>query len=268
MKYIGLICLAVLAMAVGYGTALHEKQVEARNTVQLTGHVPIVVPKIEPRLTATVTVTPVKKTKKVSKVTGKEPPKIPNGARFANHNWCVADQIVDGSNALTDWSDLDRPMFQEHVLLEGQWIILNFYHDKYQKQCLFLMKGMEIQLSSLMSGAINTDGKEYFLPSDQHPDSPLHNHLGLFCITHKKVDKYSKKYNCSMPYSMFYLNGEGQAIHACQPKDAKRLGKPASHGCNRVDYRIAPALYTMVDLGYGPVYVANVCLKATKTSKQ
>jgi len=54
---------------------------------------------------------------------------------------------------------------------------------------------------------------------------------------------YSKKYdNAPMPYSIFF-NG-GYAIHGTN--HTRRLGRPASHGCVRLNTNNARKLYSMV----------------------
>lgn len=54
---------------------------------------------------------------------------------------------------------------------------------------------------------------------------------------------HSRKYDMSpMPYSVFYHGG--YAIHGTSA--VKRLGKPASHGCVRLDTANARRFYTLV----------------------
>ncbi|RUM99638.1 L,D-transpeptidase [Pseudaminobacter arsenicus] len=54
---------------------------------------------------------------------------------------------------------------------------------------------------------------------------------------------YSRKYDMSpMPYSVFYHGG--YAIHGTSA--VKRLGKPASHGCVRLDTANAKRFYSLV----------------------
>lgn len=54
---------------------------------------------------------------------------------------------------------------------------------------------------------------------------------------------YSRKYDMSpMPYSVFYHGG--YAIHGTSA--VKRLGKPASHGCVRLDTENARRFYSLV----------------------
>lgn len=55
---------------------------------------------------------------------------------------------------------------------------------------------------------------------------------------------YSKKYdNAPMPYSVFF-NG-GYAIHGTN--HVKQLGRPASHGCVRLDTANAAQFYSLVE---------------------
>ena len=60
---------------------------------------------------------------------------------------------------------------------------------------------------------------------------------------------YSRKYDMSpMPYSVFYPGG--YAIHGTSA--VRRLGKPASHGCVRLDTANAARFYSLVkEIGPG-----------------
>jgi lipoprotein-anchoring transpeptidase ErfK/SrfK len=60
---------------------------------------------------------------------------------------------------------------------------------------------------------------------------------------------YSRKYDMSpMPYSVFYHGG--YAIHGTSA--VRRLGKPASHGCVRLDTANAARFYSLVkEIGPG-----------------
>lgn len=110
----------------------------------------------------------------------------------------------------------------------GKWIEINLFHGKGQLQHFTAYEGKKVVYSGLVSGAMTDIDR----PADQHPDEP-HNHLGWFWIKEKNQHYWSKENKCPMLNALFYANGHGHAIHSCQVKDIKRLGKPASHGCTR-----------------------------------
>jgi len=66
---------------------------------------------------------------------------------------------------------------------------------------------------------------------------------GVYHPTHLEPSWFSKQYdNAPMPYSIFFHGG--YAIHgSCE---IKRIGKPASHGCVRLDPKNAKALFEIV----------------------
>lgn len=171
----------------------------------------------------------------------------------------LVDYVLAGNPNPDQTSSMLYQTFLNHVANGGKWILLNFYAENGQKQSLDAVCGNGVVKSTLISGARRCEGVQHFLESWNHPDYPFHDHLGIFPITGKKADKRSKKYKCPMPYSIFYLNGEGQAIHACQVKDAKKLGNPNSSGCDRAHYLFAPWLYGWVgDVPRDLVYVVTV----------
>ena len=132
-------------------------------------------------------------------------------------------------------------LFLEHVKSGGKWILINYYHQGTRKQSFTAYEGSEKYLNGHISGA-STD---LDCRDDHHPDSP-HNHLGLLWITHKNSKYWSKSYKCWMKYAMFYCNGNGHAIHACQKRDIPKLGNPASHGCIRTHPDKAKKLFGWV----------------------
>jgi lipoprotein-anchoring transpeptidase ErfK/SrfK len=78
---------------------------------------------------------------------------------------------------------------------------------------------------------VSTGRKGYTTPSGNYQPYML-----------KKLH-YSKKYdNAPMPYSIFFHGG--YAIHATG--EIERLGRPASHGCIRLELRNARWLYRIV----------------------
>lgn len=65
---------------------------------------------------------------------------------------------------------------------------------------------------------------------------------------------YSRKYdNAPMPHSVFFHGG--YAVHATN--HVKKLGRPASHGCVRLDPAAAADFYQLVEL-FGPANTAIV----------
>lgn len=71
-----------------------------------------------------------------------------------------------------------------------------------------------------------------------------HTPRGAFVPYMLKPIHYSKKYdNAPMPNSIFFVGG--YAIHATY--DLKNLGRPASHGCIRLNPRNAEWLYYLVE---------------------
>lgn len=180
----------------------------------------------------------------------------------ANPKWNVMEKVLH-SNPHPDWMSQEKwNELVVHINADEEWILNNYYHDDSQKQCTFYMKGEKVLVSGLMSGALDKDGNEYFLPSDQHPDRPYHNHIGIFFVTHTKIDYWSNQWHCPMDYSVFYLNGNGQAMHAALPDRKKYLGSPDSHGCNRLHPVVASWIYSRADSTNKKILVVNVCLKA------
>jgi lipoprotein-anchoring transpeptidase ErfK/SrfK len=88
---------------------------------------------------------------------------------------------------------------------------------------------------------VSTGRKGYTTPSGQFKPYIL-----------KKIH-YSKKYdNAPMPWSIFFH--KGYAIHATG--EVERLGRPASHGCVRLDLQNARWLYRIVkEFGQENTYI-------------
>lgn len=250
MKIVALVLAVLVGMGLGYVGALCIENVQAQ-AIRPNGSGAL----RTPTSTLTVTLNP-----SVAKVAVKEVEPIELVGKSNTGVWLV-DQVLS-TNPHPKWmSSRDYAALQDHISRGGKWILINFCIEKDQKQTFQALDGKKVALSGLLSGAMLCGGSQHFLPSWEHPDYPYHDHLGIFAVTHKKADKRSKKYNCAMPYSLFYLNGEGQAIHACQTKDAWRLGSPASHGCNRVHYEMAPKLYAWAgDVPHERVYVVTVAI--------
>lgn len=135
--------------------------------------------------------------------------------------------------------------------ISGKWIEINLTHGDGQNQHFTAYEGTKAMFSGLVSGAVT----DIDMPAGQHPDQP-HNHLGWFRIREKNKNYWSKENECPMPNAVFYANGHGHAIHSCQVRDIKRLGRPASHGCTRVSPKDSVKIYNWVgDVGRYPVPV-------------
>ncbi|MDO8513551.1 MAG: L,D-transpeptidase [bacterium] len=139
----------------------------------------------------------------------------------------------------TDWDE-----FLNFVDHGGKWVFANFYHDKNAKQFYIAFEGDVGFMSGLVSGAQPVKGGEIdCLPGKPSPKA-YHNHLGLFTVSSKEQMHYSTLYDCNMPFSLFY--NEGQAFHATSRQNIRFLGQPASHGCTRLNPKEAPKLFKWV----------------------
>ena len=247
MKVVALVLAVLVGMGLGYVGALCIDNVQAQTTRPNRAEV-----SRTPTSSVTVTLDP-----SVAKVTVKE--RKPVG--ISNTGVWLVDTVLSGNPEPRWMSGRDYAALLNHVARGGKWILINFCIESGQKQTFQALDGKKVALSGLLSGSRLDNGQQNFLPSWDHPDRPYHDHLGIFPITGKKADKWSRKYKCPMPYSLFYLNGEAQAIHACQTKDAWRLGTPASHGCDRVHYQMAPKLYAWVgNVPHERVYVVTISI--------
>lgn len=90
-------------------------------------------------------------------------------------------------------------------------------------------------------------GKTYG-PGEKPLDSEeTHNHSGVFKIKRKEIHHVSGIYGSPMPYALHYF--EGHWIHATEPKFERLLGKPASHGCVRLQLENAKWLFHRTPVG-------------------
>lgn len=74
-----------------------------------------------------------------------------------------------------------------------------------------------------------------------------HDHAGVFSVLEKKRNHYSRLYEVDMPWAMRYHGGH--FIHATSPNLYDELGRPASHGCNRLTWADAREIYRMTPVG-------------------
>ncbi len=107
----------------------------------------------------------------------------------------------------------------------GSKILVNI--DKSQQQMTVFVDGIE-----KYSWPVSTGKLGYSTPSGTYAPSSMN-----------KI-WYSKEWdNAPMPHAIFYMK-DGHAIHGSY--ETKNLGKPASHGCVRLDPKNATALFELV----------------------
>jgi hypothetical protein len=110
------------------------------------------------------------------------------------------------------------------------------------RQRLYVLKGGRLYRSYLTSGA---DTNAYY-PRHIHPKRS-HDHYGVFKVAWKTPIWYSRLYQVNMPWAMNYWNGH--FIHATSSNFYHKLGRAASHGCNRLERSQARELYRMTPVG-------------------
>lgn len=94
---------------------------------------------------------------------------------------------------------------------------------------------------------ISSSSENYrWLPPNKHIPQP-HDHAGVFQVLQKNPSHWSSLYNVSMPWSMRYLGGH--YIHATSKRYYKLLGRPASHGCNRLSRYDAQQIFNATPVG-------------------
>jgi lipoprotein-anchoring transpeptidase ErfK/SrfK len=104
-------------------------------------------------------------------------------------------------------------------------ILINI--DKAQQHMTVFVDGIE-----KYSWPVSTGKRGYSTPSGTYTPSSMN-----------KI-WYSKEWdNAPMPHAIFYMK-DGHAIHGSY--ETKNLGKPASHGCVRLDPKNATALFELV----------------------
>ena len=118
------------------------------------------------------------------------------------------------------------------------------YLDLHQKanQRLYVLKDGAITRVYLSSSSMRYSWRS----RNSHPETP-HDHAGVFKVISKSPKAYSRLYEVSMPWAMQYLSGH--FIHATSPNFYRLLGRPASHGCNRLTREDARALYQVTPIG-------------------
>lgn len=131
--------------------------------------------------------------------------------------------------------------FEKHVLAGNKWIELRLAYDKKSGiyQTFRAMDGNKKIFGGYASGAVGN----VFRKAGSHTVKP-HNHIGDYWVGLRSKKHVSRLYGVLMRYCLFYHNGH--AVHACQSKDIKKLGNPASHGCTRVSPENAKKLFAWV----------------------
>lgn len=91
---------------------------------------------------------------------------------------------------------------------------------------------------------VKVDGVEAYRWKVSTGKSGYDTPTGVFRPFRTELDHYSKEWDdAPMPYSIFFTP-QGHAIHGSE--SVKLLGKPASHGCVRLDPKNASVLYDLV----------------------
>jgi hypothetical protein len=137
-----------------------------------------------------------------------------------------------------EWEYRFRPAVLANRVDDG------LYLDLHQKvnQRLYVQKDGIITRACVSSSSMKYSWK----PVNVHPETP-HDHAGVFSVKAKIRKAWSRQYEVEMPWAMQYLSGH--FIHATSPNLYSRLGRPASHGCNRLTREDARELYDATPLG-------------------
>lgn len=131
-----------------------------------------------------------------------------------------------------------RPIVLASRFVDG--IYLDLHLRKNQR--LYVQKGKRLTHEYLCSSS----QAYYWLPANRHITGP-HDHAGVFHVLDKDPDHWSELFQVSMLWSLRYLSGH--FIHATSRNLYRYLGRPASHGCNRLTHEDARALYEMTPVG-------------------
>lgn len=214
--------------------AYTPKKVIIRCNVQIAAHKKITKPKIISRKNYPVIVHAYNNLSDNDHVRIVELASLAKGYSIAS-----SSEVISGISKPEYVSNEQWGEFIYHVQNGGKWILLDFAHTVSQGQHFIAYEGEKKVNRGLISGAAG----DVFMPLNQHPQGIPHNHLGLFRVLERIADYRSQEFHCPMPNSLFYHNGRGHAIHACQAKDIKKLGTPASHGCTRTSPKKAKELF-------------------------
>lgn len=142
--------------------------------------------------------------------------------------------------------------FLLYVTNGGKWIKLNFYYKKgVQTQNFEAYEGEKLYKTGAMSGA---KGNKNILPGQKQGRKP-HNHLGLFDVRFRSPKQRSNLFNCWMYWGLYYYGDHG--FHAALRSGIPKLGRPDSHGCDRVFPKTAKDIFYWADKDR--VKVLTVC---------
>jgi lipoprotein-anchoring transpeptidase ErfK/SrfK len=131
-----------------------------------------------------------------------------------------------------------RPAVLADRTLDGIYVDLHLRVN----QRLYVQKCGRISKIYICSSSQNY----HWLPPNRHIDEP-HDHAGIFKVIQKSPLYRSKEFDVDMRWAMRYLSGH--FIHATSKRLYRYLGRPASHGCNRLTLFDAQQLYDMTPLG-------------------
>ncbi|MHB0913664.1 MAG: L,D-transpeptidase [Armatimonadota bacterium] len=131
-----------------------------------------------------------------------------------------------------------RPAVLADRTVDGLYLDL---HER-KNQRLYVQKNYQIVRAYLSSSSENY----CWLPSGRHVPKP-HDHAGVFWVLSKKRSHWSSQFHVWMPYAMRYHGGH--FVHATSPNLYDKLGRPASHGCNRLTRDDARELYYSIPIG-------------------
>lgn len=144
-----------------------------------------------------------------------------------------------GKLVATDTRRYDfRPAVMIHRKANG--IYLDLHQPRRQR--LYVQREGRLTHAFLSSSSANYNWKGH----QAHPTTP-HDHAGVFRVLSKSRSHWSNLYQVQMPYAMRYHGGH--YIHATSSNLYSLLGRPASHGCNRMTLHDARQLYAMTPIG-------------------
>ncbi|MBI2843329.1 MAG: L,D-transpeptidase [Armatimonadetes bacterium] len=173
----------------------------------------------------------------------------PAGVRFANWTVPWIDAVTfyikaKGYNlqgrlvAVDEVSYGFRPAVLANRMQDGLYLDLH----KRSDQRLYVQRDYKITHAYISSSSENY----LWRPPGSHIKAP-HDHAGVFSILEKKPVHWSTLFQVRMPWAMRYHGGH--FVHATSRNLYRYLGRPASHGCNRLTNYDARKLYHMTPLG-------------------
>jgi lipoprotein-anchoring transpeptidase ErfK/SrfK len=131
-----------------------------------------------------------------------------------------------------------RPKVLANRTKDGLYLDL---HRK-ERQRLYVQK-----IGQITQAYFTTSSMGYlWMPPNRHPSRP-HDHAGVFKVIGKSRDHYSKLFRVHMYWALRYHNGH--FIHATSRNLYDDLGRPSSHGCNRLTRYDACELYKNTPVG-------------------